>query len=97
MIQAAYYNENDTYCYYWLENLIKKRLIEPGDVDGRSIQDVPPCDVVPYRQAHFFAGIGVWSYALKKVIRLKDQQEKKNLDGLVPLPAFLHGRRVPRV
>jgi len=66
MIEAAYYNENNPYCYAWLCNLIAHKLIEPGDVDGRSIQDVPPADVMPYRQAHFFAGIGVWSYALRK-------------------------------
>ncbi len=72
MIEAAYYNENDPYCFAWLENLIKRKLIEPGDVDGRSIQDVPPCDVLPYRQAHFFAGIGVWSYACKQVKALRE-------------------------
>ena len=65
ILEAAYYNENDPFAYQWLLNLIEHNLIAPGDVDGRSIEDVPPADVAPYRQAHFFAGIGVWSHALQ--------------------------------
>lgn len=62
---AAYYNENDKYCVQWLRNLIKAGLIADGDVDDRDIRLVKPEDVRGYRQAHFFAGLGGWSYALR--------------------------------
>jgi site-specific DNA-cytosine methylase len=62
---GAYYNENDPYAAQWLRNLIAADLIAPGDVDERSIADVLAADLVGYRQCHFFAGIGVWSYALR--------------------------------
>ena len=63
---TAYYNENDPKAAAWLRELIKLELIAPGDVDERSIEDVCPDDLAPYRQCHFFAGIGVWSYALRQ-------------------------------
>ncbi|OZI56778.1 DNA cytosine methyltransferase [Bordetella genomosp. 4] len=62
---AAYYNEIDPYVAQWLRNLIAAGHIAPGDVDERSIEDVHPDDLRPYTQCHFFAGIGVWSYALR--------------------------------
>jgi DNA (cytosine-5)-methyltransferase 1 len=40
-------------------------VIADGDVDTRSILDVPPHDLAGYDQCHFFAGIGVWSHALR--------------------------------
>jgi DNA (cytosine-5)-methyltransferase 1 len=64
---AAYYNEIDPYAAAWLRNLIAKGLIAPGDVDERSIEDVSPTDLIGYTQCHFFAGIGVWSHALRSV------------------------------
>lgn len=57
----AYYNEFDPYAAQWLRNLIAAGHIAPGDVDERSIADVKPDDLRPYRQCHFFAGIGGWS------------------------------------
>lgn len=67
MAQAgAYYNEIDPYAADWLRNLIAAGHIAPGDVDERSIEDVHPDDLRPYTQCHFFAGIGVWSYALRR-------------------------------
>lgn len=63
---TAYYNEIDPYAAQWLRNLIAKGHIAPGDVDERSIEDVHPDDLKPYMQCHFFAGIGVWSYALRR-------------------------------
>lgn len=63
---AAYYNEHDAYAAEWLRNLIAAGHIAPGDVDERSIEDVHPDDLRPYTQCHFFAGIGVWSYALRR-------------------------------
>jgi DNA (cytosine-5)-methyltransferase 1 len=63
---TAYYNEIDSYAAQWLRNLIGANLIAPGDVDERSIVDVRPDDIKGYTQCHFFAGIGVWSYALRR-------------------------------
>ena len=62
----AYYNEIDPYAAAWLRNLIAAGHIAPGDVDERSIEDVYPDDLRGYTQCHFFAGIGVWSYALRQ-------------------------------
>ncbi len=61
----AYYNEIDEYAAQWIENLIGLGLVAPGVVDRRSIEDVRPDDLRGFRQCHFFAGIGVWSYALR--------------------------------
>lgn len=61
----AYYNEFDPYAAEWLRNLIIAGVIASGDVDDRSIEDVKPSDLTGYTQCHFFAGIGVWSYALR--------------------------------
>lgn len=63
----AYYNEHEPFAAEWLRNLIKGGHIAPGDVDDRSIVDVRPCDLVGYEQCHFFAGIGIWSYALRAI------------------------------
>lgn len=62
---SAYYNEHDPYAAQWLRNLIAAGHIAQGDVDERSIEDVHPTDLVGYAQCHFFAGIGIWSYALR--------------------------------
>jgi len=62
----AYYNEIDPYPAQWLRNLIDGGHITPGDVDERSIEDVEPNDLKGYTQCHFFAGIGVWSLALRQ-------------------------------
>lgn len=63
---SAYYNEIDPYAAQWLRNLIEAGHIAAGDVDERSIEDVTPDDLRNYTQCHFFAGIGVWSYALRR-------------------------------
>lgn len=60
-----YYNENDKYKVTWLEELIKAKVISEGIVDSRSIEDVTAQDVKGFKQCHFFAGIGGWSYALR--------------------------------
>lgn len=62
---SAYYNEIDAYAAQWLRNLISAGLIAPGDVDERSIADVPADDLRGYTQCHFFAGIGGWSLAAR--------------------------------
>lgn len=61
----AYYNEHDPFAAAWRRELIKAGHIAPGDVDERSIEDVCPDDLAGYVQCHFFAGIGVWSHALR--------------------------------
>lgn len=63
--KGAYYNEIDEYAAQWLENLIAAGHIADGVVDRRSIKDVTPDDLKGFTQCHFFAGIGVWSYALR--------------------------------
>ena len=62
---TAYYNEHDPYAAQWLRNLIKAGHIAPGIVDERDIRDIRPNELSGYTQCHFFAGIGVWSYALR--------------------------------
>ena len=62
---AAYYNEIDPFAAAWLRELIKAGHIMPGEVDERSIAEVEPGDLKGCGQYHFFAGIGVWSYALR--------------------------------
>lgn len=63
---TAYYNEFDPYAAQWLRNLIKAGHIAPGVVDERSIEDVHPDDLKGFTQCHFFAGVGVWSLALRR-------------------------------
>lgn len=61
----AYYNEINPFVAQWLRNLIAQDLIAPGEVDERSIQEVDSSDLEGFSQCHFFAGIGVWSHALR--------------------------------
>jgi DNA (cytosine-5)-methyltransferase 1 len=63
---TAYYNEYDPKAAAWLRELIKQGHIANGVVDERSIEDVTPNDLKEFTQCHFFAGIGVWSYALRR-------------------------------
>ncbi|MCS6516948.1 DNA cytosine methyltransferase [Burkholderia thailandensis] len=65
-MSVAYYNEHDQVDAEWLRNLVAAGHIAPGDVDERDIRDVHPDDLRPYAQCHFFAGVGVWSYALRR-------------------------------
>lgn len=62
----ALYNENDEHAADWLENLIALGVIAPGIVDRRSVEDLRGDDLRGFRQVHFFAGIGVWSYSLRR-------------------------------
>ena len=63
---TAYYNEFDPKAAAWLRELIKQGHISDGVVDERSIEDVTPTELAGFTQCHFFAGIGVWSYALRR-------------------------------
>jgi DNA (cytosine-5)-methyltransferase 1 len=60
------YNEVDSFAASWLEQLITHGHIAPGTVNRRSIADLTPADVAGDGQRHFFAGIGGWSYALRR-------------------------------
>ena len=62
---TAYYNEIDPKAAAWLRELIKAGHIAHGEVDERDIRDVSPAELHGFAQCHFFAGIGVWSYALR--------------------------------
>lgn len=62
---TAYYNEFDKNAAQYLRNLIEAGHIAPGIVDERSIEDVYPSDLRGFTQCHFFAGVGVWSHALR--------------------------------
>jgi DNA (cytosine-5)-methyltransferase 1 len=64
-VTRAYYNEHNKWKAQALRNLMAAGLIAPGDIDERSIEDVRPDDLRGYTQCHFFAGIGVWSRALR--------------------------------
>jgi len=61
---SSYYNEHDKNAAAWLRELIKEGVITDGEVDERSIEDVLPADLAGFERCHFFAGIGVWDYAL---------------------------------
>ena len=62
----AFYNEIDPFAAAWLRELIAVDLIASGVVDERPIQSLTPDDLDGFTQCHFFAGIGVWSYALRQ-------------------------------
>lgn len=62
---TAFYNEIDPFAAQWLRNLISAGHIAPGVVDTRSISEIAPDELRQYTQCHFFAGIGVWSHALR--------------------------------
>lgn len=62
---SAVYNENDPHAADWLEHLIEEGAIAHGKVDRRSIRDVDGRDYRGYCQVHLFAGVGIWSAALR--------------------------------
>jgi DNA (cytosine-5)-methyltransferase 1 len=84
-MSGAYYNENDGPTAAWLRELIKAGLIADGEVDERSIEEIQPADVVGFTQCHWFAGIGVWSYALRQAGWSDD---RKVWTGSCPCPPF---------
>jgi DNA (cytosine-5)-methyltransferase 1 len=62
---GVYYNEIDKFAAAWLRELIKAQLIPEGEVDERSITDIRPAELRPFRRWHFFAGIAGWERALQ--------------------------------
>jgi DNA (cytosine-5)-methyltransferase 1 len=64
-VSGALYNEIEPYCVEWLRALLLGGHVAAGEVDNRSVVDLQPRDVAGDGQRHFFAGIGVWSHALR--------------------------------
>ena len=86
MISAhAFYNEIDPLKAEILRETIKAGAIAPGDVDERSIADVQPGDLAGYTQAHWFAGGGFWSLALRQA---GWPDEREVWTGSCPCPSF---------
>jgi DNA (cytosine-5)-methyltransferase 1 len=61
----ALYNEIEPYAADWLVNLAARGHVAPGRVERRSITELTAADVAGPGQRHFFAGIGVWSRAMR--------------------------------
>ena len=81
----TYYNEIDKFAAAWLRELIKAGLIADGEIDERDIREVKASDLSGFTQCHFFAGIGVWSYALR-LARWPD--DRPVWTGSCPCPSF---------
>ena len=62
---TALYYEIDKHAAAWLRELIDQGLIAPGEVYEGDMWDAVPNDIGRFTQAHFCAGIGVWSHALR--------------------------------
>lgn len=80
-----YYNENNKFAANWLEKLMQEQLIPQGIVDRRSIAEIKPDDLKQYKQCHFFAGIGGWSYALELA---KWEEDRPVWTGSCPCQPF---------
>lgn len=93
---SAYYNELDPFCAEWLRNLIAAGHIAPGDVDERSITAIRPDDLLGYRQCHFFAGIGGWSFALRLAGWTDDRHVWTGSCPCQPFSSVLRGRSLRR-
>lgn len=63
---SVMFNEFDGFKCDWLRNLSDRELIAPGTIYERDIRDIAPSELMGFTQCHFFAGIGVWSYALRE-------------------------------
>lgn len=84
-IVKAYYNEIDLQKAGWLRELIRCEVVADGEVDNRSIKEVRAEELRGFAQCHFFAGIGVWSYAL----RLAGWPDERPVwTGSCPCPSF---------
>ncbi|MDP9039799.1 MAG: DNA cytosine methyltransferase [Acidobacteriota bacterium] len=82
---SVWYNEHDHDKAEVLRELMRAGVIAAGDVDERSIKDVRASDLMGYTQCHFFAGIGVWSYAAR---RAGWPDHRPMWSGSCPCPSF---------
>lgn len=62
---TALYNDNEPFAAEWCRILIENGMLAPGEVSTLSVKDACNLNFDDYVQAHFFAGIGTWSYALR--------------------------------
>lgn len=62
---SVIYNEIDPFAAAWLRELVRGGHIAEGAVNEQSIVGLDPLDVATATQFHTFAGIGVWSHALR--------------------------------
>jgi len=62
---SALYNEIDPFAAAWLRELSRRGHIAEGVVNESSVVQLDPVDVASATQFHTFAGIGVWSHALR--------------------------------
>ena len=62
---SAVYNEIDPFAAAWLRELVNRGHIAKGMVNEHSVAELDPVDVAAATQFHTFAGIGVWSHALR--------------------------------
>lgn len=84
MTKWAYYNEVDQQKSAWIRELIKAKVVTDGEVDQRDIRLVAADDVRGFRRVHWFAGIGVWDYALN----LAGWEDREVWTGSCPCPSF---------
>lgn len=61
----AYYNEFDKTKAAMLKQLMADGHITSGDIDDRPIQEIKAHELNNYNRCHFFAGVGLWDYALQ--------------------------------
>lgn len=59
------YNEIDSFAAAWTEELISRNHVAPGRVERKSIVEIEPEELDGATQFHAFAGIAVWSHALR--------------------------------
>lgn len=62
---GVYYNDNDRYCCDILRARIADGNLPRGFVDEKDISEVSVEGIKKYAQAHFFAGVGGWPYAVE--------------------------------
>ena len=62
---SALYNETDPFAAAWLRELSRRGHIAEGVVNESSVVQLDPVDAASATQFHTFAGIGVWSHALR--------------------------------
>jgi DNA (cytosine-5)-methyltransferase 1 len=85
----VYYNEIDPYCVGVLRVFMENGEIPHGHIDTRSIEDVVPSDLEGFDECHFFAGIGVWAYALKRVKERENFRDGESIwTGSAPCQPF---------
>lgn len=64
-MSTALFNEIDPYATQWIRNLAAAGHVAPGRVDERSIKEITATELAGVVQFHTFAGIAIWSYALR--------------------------------